>query len=90
MCVIHIVEYIPLGVLLPHIRNLLNLTPDRIVGAVVVPSANGATNSLLTAMLRVISRVGRGGGFTVAHTCEEAITLCEERLQQYCREADGI
>ena len=81
MCVIHIVEYIPLGVLLPHIRNLLNLTPDRIVGAVVVPSATGALNSLLLAMLRVMSRVGRGTDFILnARTVEEALVICKERL----------
>jgi hypothetical protein len=73
-----------LGSVLPHLKYILNVTPPRIIGAVVVPLANDVANSLLVAMLRVVSSVGRGKGIVnTATTREEAIQICEERLRTY-------
>ncbi len=81
MCVIHVVEYLPAGAVLPHLKYILDVTPSRILGAVVVLKLNGAGRVLLNAMLKVLVRLRSSPGLLVtANSLDEAVVLCRQRL----------
>jgi hypothetical protein len=84
MCVIHLVEYLPPGSLLPRLKLIMDVTPPRIVGAVVVMVVNGAAQALLSAMLKVLARLRPAPGMLeTASTLDEAIAICRQRLRSH-------